>query len=499
MAFWNYIPCVIFIITLLLWRKIWLLYYAWKIPGAFSLPLVTTVQILCAKKDTAFEILCRSLDAYRPIGKAWIGSQLYIATMRPTDVEKILTKCLNKSPFYDNLNDVIKNTLVTSKVDVWKKHRKIINPSFNLKILNSFHDVFVKYSREIVEFLNDGEGREQVGLISVLWEQTFDASLVLLLLLNTILTETLTNVRPHVIKERHNAIRAIVKIEKILIQRFYKFWLLIGFIWKLSNLHKVHQSACQTFRAIFEKIVTEAYKAHESENRNDETIRNDPFLPHLIKLNQSKQITREDILEETCFMVIAASETTALTVNAVLMILGINPDIQEKVYQELVSVLPLIEKDPTLEEIRRLDYLKRVIKETLRLCPAVPFILRYADEDINCDPYVFPAGSNMYIPIIHLHKDPDVWPEPEKFDPDRFLPDEVAKRHRCSYIPFSFGARNCIGVKYAMMSITVILATILRRFKVHTPDLKSLKDIEWEYFVVLKPKYSRFVFEKRRF
>ena len=61
------------------------------------------------------------------------------------------------------------------------------------------------------------------------------------------------------------------------------------------------------------------------------------------------------------------------------------------------------------------------------------------------DPYVFPAGSNMYIPIIHLHKDPDVWPEPEKFDPDRFLPDEVAKRHRCSYIPFSFGARNCIG------------------------------------------------------
>ena len=67
------------------------------------------------------------------------------------------------------------------------------------------------------------------------------------------------------------------------------------------------------------------------------------------------------------------------------------------------------------------------------------------------DPYVFPAGSNFIIPIVLLHRDPEVWPEPEKFDPDRFLPDEAAKRHRCSYIPFSFGVRNCIGLYLATM------------------------------------------------
>ncbi|XP_063914278.1 cytochrome P450 4C1-like [Zophobas morio] len=211
------------------------------------------------------------------------------------------------------------------------------------------------------------------------------------------------------------------------------------------------------------------------------------------------KITREEILEETSFMIMAASETTAITVNTVLIILGIYPEIQEKVYQELVSVLPHMGKDPTLVEISRLDYLERVIKESMRLYPAVPFISRFADEDINCDPYVFPAGSNIVIPIVQLHNDPEVWPEPEKFDPDRFLPDEVAKRHRCSYIPFSYGARNCIGLKYGMMSVTTMLATILRRFKVQTPDLKSLKDIEWEYLIVLKPKYSRLLFEKRTF
>ncbi|KAJ3657057.1 hypothetical protein Zmor_016090 [Zophobas morio] len=418
--------------------------------------------------------------------KGWAGSQLYIATMRPADVEKILTNCLNKSPFYETFNDLMKDILVASKVNVWKKHRKLINPSFNLKILNSFHVIFVKYSKEIVKFLNETEGSEQVDLVSVIWAQTFDTAL-----------ETFANVRPHVIKERYNAIRALVKYEEIVIQRFYKSWLLIDFIWKSSNLYKEHQMACQTFRAIFEKIVIEAHKAYEPEDRNDDTIRSKLFLAHLIKFSQTQQITHEEIQEETSFMITAASETTAVTVNTVLTMLGIYPDIQEKVYQELVSVLPHIEQDPTLEDISRLDYLDRVIKETLRLYPAVPITLRYADEDINCDPYVFPAGSNLIIPIVLLHKDPDVWPEPEKFDPDRFLPDEVAKRHRCSYIPFSFGARNCIGFRYGMMSVTAMLATILRRFKVQTPDLKSLKDIEWEYLIILKPKYSRFLFEKR--
>ncbi|XP_063914423.1 cytochrome P450 4C1-like [Zophobas morio] len=490
MLFWIFLSCVIFIITLVLWKKRRLLYYAWKIPGPFSLPLVITVRMLSATKNISegYENFCRNIDTYRPVMKGWVGSCLYIVTMRPTDVEKILTNCLNKSPFYEKLNDVVKNTLLTSKVDVWKKHRKMINPSFNLKILNSFHDVFVKYSREIVKFLNDAEGSEQEDFVSVVWEQTFDAAL-----------ETSANVRPHLIKDRYSAIRAAMKLEKILTQRFHKPWLLIGLIWKLSNLYKVHQTACQTYRAVFEKIVAEAHKAYESGDRNDDTIRSKLFLPHLIKLNQSKQITREEILEETCLMIMAASETTAITVNMILTILGIYPDIQEKVYQELVSVLPHMEKHPTLEEISRLEYLERVIKETMRLCPTVPFILRYVDEDINCDPYVFPAGSNLVIPIVHIHKDPDVWPEPEKFDPDRFLPDEIAKRHRCSYIPFSFGTRNCIGFKFGMMSVTIMLATILRRFKVQTPSMKSLKDIKWQYLMILKPKYSRFVFEKRIF
>ncbi|KAJ3656972.1 hypothetical protein Zmor_016009 [Zophobas morio] len=319
------------------------------------------------------------MDSWRPVTKFWVGSQLYIATTRPTDVEKILTNSLNKSPFYENFNDIMKDTLLTAKVSIWKEHRKMINPSFNSKILNSYHDIFINYSKEMVKFLDDKEGVEQTDFLRVIWEKTFDAAL-------------------------------------------------------------------------------------------DDTIESKRLLPNLTKLNQTKLITREEILEETSFMMMAASETAAITINTVLTILGIYSDIQERVYQELVSVLPNMENSPIQEELNRLDYLESVVKEILRLVPTIPFIMRYADEDIKCDPYVFPAGSNLIVPLVLLHRDPEVWPDPEKFDPDRFLHDEVGKRHRCSYIPFSFGARNCIGLKFGMMVVKVTVATILRNFEVQTVE-----------------------------
>ncbi|KAJ3656976.1 hypothetical protein Zmor_016013 [Zophobas morio] len=483
-----FILSVIIIITSVLWKQRWLLYHAWKIPGPVSVPLVGSAFLLSATKDNFFDLLCGKLDSWRPVTKFWVGPQLYIATARPTDVEKILTNCLNKSPFYENFNDIVKDTLLTSKVSIWKEHRKMINPSFNSKILNSYHDVLVNYSREMVKYLGDTEGVEQTDFLRAIWERTLDVALA-----------TLTNVKPHVLKERQRMITVTVKFEEILIQRFHTFSFLIDFFWKLSDLHKEHEVNCQTAHDIGENIIAEEYKSYESEDRNDDASESNRFLPNLTKLNRTKQITREEIMDETCLMLMAASETAAITINTVLTILGIYPDIQERVYQELVSVLPNMENSPTQKEINRLNYLERVVKETLRLVPTIPYILRYAEEDIKCDPYLFPAGSNLLVPLVLLHRDPDVWPEPEKFDPDRFLPDEVAKRHRCSYIPFSFGARNCIGLRFGMTVVKVMVATILRDFKVQTVGMKSWKDIQWDYIVMLKAKNSRLRFEKRKF
>ncbi|XP_063914421.1 cytochrome P450 4C1-like isoform X2 [Zophobas morio] len=473
----------VFAVFQFLWKKRWLLYHSWKIPGPFAVPLVGTIFLLSATKSNFFELTCQVLNFYRPVTKFWVGSQLYIISTRPTDVEKILTNCLNKSPFYNTIHDEAKNTLLTSPVSVWKEHRKMINPSFNPKVLNSFHDIFVDYSRKMVEFLESTHGKETTDLTPIIWQNTLDSTI-----------ETLTNIKPHLIKERYNAISATMKIEEILIQRLRKFWLLTDFFWKLSSLRKEYQQAWQKGHKIIENILAEQSRSIEFESVNP--IRSQRFLPHLNKLNRNKQITHEDILEEASLMSIAGSETTAITINIILTFLGIYSDVQEKAYQEVVSVTSCHE-DPTLEEINRLEYVERVIKETLRLIPLVPFLMRSNEADITSDPFVFPAGCNFLIPVVTLHRDPEVWPDPEKFDPDRFLPDEVAKRHRCSFIPFSFGSRNCIGLKYGMMSMKVMIAMIVKTFKIRSVGMKSWKDMECDFLIMLKPKNSHLMFEKR--
>lgn len=85
-----------------------------------------------------------------------------------------------------------------------------------------------------------------------------------------------------------------------------------------------------------------------------------------------------------------------------------------------------------------------------------------------------------------LQYDPKIWPEPFKFDPDRFLPEECAKRHSYSWIPFSGGARNCIGIKYSFMVMKVLILMLIRKYVIST-DYKSIQDIDLKADMVLKP------------
>ncbi|KAF9798561.1 hypothetical protein SFRURICE_008294 [Spodoptera frugiperda] len=149
-------------------------------------------------------------------------------------------------------------------------------------------------------------------------------------------------------------------------------------------------------------------------------------------------------------------------------LLGKYPEIQDKVYQELCEVF---EDDRMLvkEDLMKLKYLERVVKESLRLFPPVPLIIRKVLEDITLPSgRVLPAGSGVACSIWGVHRDPKYWgPDAEKFDPDRFLPERFNLEHACSYMPFSNGPRNCVWCyQYALMSIKTALSTILRKYRV---------------------------------
>ncbi|XP_052127121.1 cytochrome P450 4V2-like, partial [Frankliniella occidentalis] len=118
----------------------------------------------------------------------------------------------------------------------------------------------------------------------------------------------------------------------------------------------------------------------------------------------------------------------------------------------------------------RLEYTERVIKETLRLFPPVPLTGRQVHRDTELASYKVPAGTTLLLNLFGAHRDPAHWPDPLAFDPDRFLAERSRGRHPCAFLPFSGGARNCMGLQYAMMNMKTFLATVLRELRVERAD-----------------------------
>lgn len=186
--------------------------------------------------------------------------------------------------------------------------------------------------------------------------------------------------------------------------------------------------------------------------------------------------------------------------------LGLHPDIQDKAREELDAIFSgqdeeddiylysqedddhedqlaarLKTTDVTTDHIREMKYLDRVIKESLRMWPSIPFVARQMTEDLLVgDKYLIPEGATSVIFTHAMHNNPKYYPKPEVFDPDRFLPENNMKRHPFAYIPFSAGPRNCIGQKFAQMEVKVILAKVIRNYIIKTHEHRDKLEVVGE-------------------
>jgi cytochrome P450 family 4 len=135
------------------------------------------------------------------------------------------------------------------------------------------------------------------------------------------------------------------------------------------------------------------------------------------------------------------------------------------------DVLGDIKKKPQYNDLQELSYMERCLKEVLRLYPSVHYISRELGKDlVTHTGYKLKKGTVVQLHIYDLHHNPDVYPDPEKFDPDRFLPHNCDQRHPFAYIPFSAGPRNCIGQRFAMLEMKAILCGILGNFVLEAVD-----------------------------
>jgi cytochrome P450 len=171
------------------------------------------------------------------------------------------------------------------------------------------------------------------------------------------------------------------------------------------------------------------------------------------------------IVDNILTFVAAGHETTALALTWTFHLLGRHPEVAAEVLAEIASVTGGAPVEAA--QLGALPYTRQVIQEAMRLYPPAALVLRQPTEPVQLGSVQLAPGDTVLIPIYALHRSPALWDAPERFDPTRFAPEAVKARHRCAYLPFGAGPRNCIGMGFALQEAVAILATLLPAVSLH--------------------------------
>ncbi|KAK9509816.1 hypothetical protein O3M35_007043 [Rhynocoris fuscipes] len=217
-------------------------------------------------------------------------------------------------------------------------------------------------------------------------------------------------------------------------------------------------------------------------DNNEEHTKN--FIDVLSERKAKENLSEEETARLATDVFIAGFDTTSVTAATALLMLAMFPEHQEAVYQEQLKIVgddPNV--IPTWDQLSSMEYLGRVIKETLRLyCPIALF--RQLSKDIDLGEYTLPAGCTLYIRLQCLHRNPKFWSHPNEFYPDHFLSEAIANRPKGCYFPFSAGPRGCPGKLYGTIVMKMLLSTLLRKYKFET-DLKY-NELKYKYSIQLE-------------
>ncbi|KAI8428785.1 hypothetical protein MSG28_007459 [Choristoneura fumiferana] len=364
-------------------------------------------------------------------------------------------------------------------IPIWRPRRKILAPTFSMKNLNRFVDVFVEQSSVTLEQLRPRASSGTFSMWYYLTTYTFDA-----------VCETALGVKMNSqLQPSHPFLEALGEITQLTAARMVQPWLYSDWVYKtLPQYKRVEKCRALMYDFVEQVLKTkrEAMKMNEGKphSQSEADLRPKSFLEMLLDLNQ---FTDLEIMEEILVITAAGTDTSAVAASFTMVLLSRYPEIQDKLTDELLQVFGDSERAVTAVDLPRLRYLEAVIKESLRMYPPVPIIVRSVDNDTELR-LVLVDGVGVLVNIWAMHRNPYYWgDDADVFRPERFL---EPLKHPAQFVPFSYGLRNCIGYQYAMMSIKTVLATLLRQYRVLPPggaDQSNLKEpLRVEFDIMMK-------------
>jgi cytochrome P450 len=214
----------------------------------------------------------------------------------------------------------------------------------------------------------------------------------------------------------------------------------------------------QALHAVCDRIVARR-RAHPPDDRH----RPDLVTRLMAEGKDGVLLSDAEIREQILIFLVAGFETTGSAMTYALYLLAQHPEVQQQVRTEVLSVVG--DRTPSAADAAALKYTTQVVKETLRLYPPAPVIGRRVVEDDDVCGYVLRAGTDLMVSPWVIHRHPEFWPEPSRFDPDRFTAAAEIGRNRYAWMPFGGGARGCIGARFSVLESVLALAVMMREFE----------------------------------
>lgn len=390
----------------------------------------------------------------------WLGNFFCVAISDPEAAQFVLKTCLDKGSMTLVFRHMVGNGSIFAQEKIWRIRRKINAMVLAPRHVNKFTDTFARNSQVLVENLAKVAGTGDVSVWEYLCNHVIQSAC------ETTLGD-IVNLHPN---EFQPFCEAFMSYFDNVIKRLCQPWLYNISLYKLLP-EAGRQSAKKkiVWNFINNLVIRnkETLKGKEdclTENNNIARTGDTKSLLELL-IKYSKGYSDTELREESLVLLLASIDTTVSVGGFALVLLSQHQDVQNKVYEEIQQVFEDSDRPIGMDDVKKFKYLDAVIKETMRVYPTTPLIMRKCKSDITLPSgLVVKEGTQLVVNIYGLHRNPKYWgPDASKFRPERFL--NATPEQLSAYMPFSSGPRNCAGYRIGEISLKVIIASILQRFR----------------------------------
>lgn len=439
-----------------------------QIPGPKPRFLQSVRNVLAMRRDI-LGFWQKLKDDYGDVAQFKLGREQFFLFSRPDMIQDVLVanaRIFHKSRGLELTKKVLGDGLLTSEDDYHKRQRRMVQPAFHAERVNAYGPEMTAYAQRASERWVDGaqvDCMEEMMRIAV-----------------AIAGKTLFG----------------ADVEGSAAEIYGALNTVIGMFTRLTNplaplLEKLPLPSNLRFVKAKKKLDALIYRMIE-QRRLDGKDQGD-FLSMLLKGQDGENLSDLQVRDEAITIFLAGHETTAVTLTWTWYLLSQNSEAEAALHAELKSVLN--GRAPTVADLPRLPYTRMVLAEAMRIFPPAYALGRKAMEDYQAGPYLIPKGATIFMSQFVVHRDPRYFPDPLKFRPERFTPEEQEKRPRFAYFPFGGGPRVCIGEAFAWMEASLLLATLAQKWTMRHVESHR---IALQPLITLRPKFGMEMTLKRR-